>query len=207
MGGGGAETLGGGGGGAALTVTDDPSQGISLEVELHVHVFALRDGDGVGVSGPRGDPSPTAPPRSLTNREELSLRMVLAFPKAAEEEDGVMMGLCSTGWCSFGGGGGDESWGACGALTLQHRVGLQQLLLHFVHLLPFAAHGRHVGHHQLAGLCNGGVSPGSADPPIPQPRSPQPTPPVLPAPLSPVMRMHWSRSRSRSERYASSAMA
>lgn len=43
------------------------------------------------------------------------------------------------------------------ALTLQHRVGLQELLLHLVHLLPFAAHGCHVGHHQLAGLCQRGA--------------------------------------------------
>lgn len=44
-----------------------------------------------------------------------------------------------------------------GAHTLQHGVGLQELLLHLVHFLPFAAHSRHVGHHQLAGLCGRGA--------------------------------------------------
>jgi len=102
---------------SVLTVANDPSQGLPLEVKLHVHVLALREGAGVRAgercggcssaphvhipvpchpSGPSGSvrpqwgPAPlpagrdsTAPvPRPLTNREELSLRMVLAFPKA-----------------------------------------------------------------------------------------------------------------------------
>lgn len=134
----------------------------------------------------------------------------LGVPKGCGGELGL--------WCRPGGrcralaGPGCGRWGSgCGALTLQHGVGLQELLLHLVHLLPFAAHGRHEGHHQLAGLCQRGArghrcgAVGAGTVPL-TPPAPRRAPlaalavPVLPAPLSPVMRMHWSLSRSRSER-------
>lgn len=103
-------------------------------------------------SGPPGCGSTAPVPRSLTNREELSLRTVLAFPKAAGGEDEVI---------AWSGGAVPSPGTGTGckarALTLQHGVGLQELLLHLVHLLPFAAHGCHVGHHQLAGLCEQGA--------------------------------------------------
>ena len=38
------------------------------------------------------------------------------------------------------------------SLTLQHRVGLQQLFFNLVHLLALPTHRRHIGHHQLTGL-------------------------------------------------------
>lgn len=37
-------------------------------------------------------------------------------------------------------------------LTLQHRIGLQQLFLDLVHLLALPTHCRHIRHHQLTGL-------------------------------------------------------
>lgn len=57
---------------SVLTVANDPSQGLPLEVKLHVHVLALRDGAGVRAGGPCGgaaaplpmslSPSPAVPP-------------------------------------------------------------------------------------------------------------------------------------------------
>lgn len=101
-----------------LTVADDPSQGLPLEVELDVHVLALGEGAGsgkgvlVGLAAPlptspslcsqphQSPQGPTALPRSLTNREELSLRTVLAFPKAAGEDGGygVVQGDGAAPW-------------------------------------------------------------------------------------------------------------
>lgn len=37
-------------------------------------------------------------------------------------------------------------------LTLQHGIGLQQLLLDLIHLLALPTHRRHIWHHQLTGL-------------------------------------------------------
>lgn len=105
-----------------LTVADDPAQGVPLEVELNVHVFALGEevGSGKGTLGQTGSstphtpipsvlPAPSGPtqpqqgptllPRSLTNREELSFRTVLAFPKAAGEDGGYGgSGGCTQPW-------------------------------------------------------------------------------------------------------------
>lgn len=204
---------GGGGSQSVLTVADDPSQGLALEVELHVHVLALRDGAGIKARDPAGSGSPApVPPAPLPatplpghSRSGRSCRCGWFWRfRRLRGEDGVMQQ-----W-SGGPGEAEPSPGmgaGCEALTLQHGVGLQELLLHLVHLLPFAAHGRHVGHHQLAGLCRRGavdtraVLARPAAPPQPRkaPRGAQPLP-VLPAPLSPVMRIHWSRSRSRRER-------
>lgn len=43
-------------------------------------------------------------------------------------------------------------------LTLQHGIGLQQLLLDLIHLLALPTHRRHVWHHQLTGLCSRAAS-------------------------------------------------
>lgn len=205
--------VGGGGSQSVLTVADDPSQGLALEVELHVHVLALRDGAGVRAGDPAesGSPAPAPPdpaPRHPLPGHSRSGRSCRCgwfwhFRRLRKEDREMQQWPGGSGRLSRAPGVG----AGCEALTLQHGVGLQELLLHLVHLLPFAADGRHVGHHQLAGLCRRGAvgtrtvlaHPAAPSQPPKAPLGAQPLP-VLPAPLSPVMRMHWSRSRSRRER-------
>lgn len=99
--------------GEIRTVCDDATEGGSLEVKLNIHVFSLqRPGRETlfpplitlhhperagGTFLPLSPPLPLLPDRgdrrSLTNREELLLRMVLALPKAAEMRRGAVRWL------------------------------------------------------------------------------------------------------------------
>lgn len=138
-----------------LTIADDPPQGFPLEVELHIHVFALRDGAGIRMRG-------------FTPHNHIPICCCASSPVRTQlQHPGHSQSgkSCHYGWSwhsqrlqdgdtwrySVVQGGGMDA--GCRTLTLQHGVGLQELLLHLVHLLPFAAHRCHVGHHQLAGLC------------------------------------------------------
>jgi hypothetical protein len=63
-----------------LTNCDNSSHWITLVIELKIHVFSLRWTE----SGFTQGSNIKKPESSLTKRDELSLRVVLAFPKAAE---------------------------------------------------------------------------------------------------------------------------
>lgn len=70
----------------------------------------------------------------------------------------------------------EKAGGGSSSLTLQHGVGLQQLLFDLVHLLALPTHRRHVWHHQLTGLWKAIQTHthtlGPPSPPPPPPKSP-----------------------------------